>query len=332
MKLYFTLFCCLMLTLAACKKEEKACQISPEVQNIPLNLKIERLETGLFEAENEEEIGEFLESYPGFTQKYLQEDLYPSREALIQSLAKTKSDTLIQELYTETQNQFEDLEEIEKSLENAFKHISYYYPDFEVPKVYTFVSGFTSDLYLDQEMIVIGLDYFLPAEHRFQPPEIPRYIAERYTQEHLVPMIITALSARFIESNLKENTLLAEMIFYGKAYHFAKAMLPCTPERLIIGYSEKEVEACYANEAFIWTHLIENEAIYETNAFEIRKYTGEAPATDIISPDAPGRVGRWMGWNIVDDYRFNNDISLTELMKEKDSQKIFTQSGYKPRQ
>ncbi len=332
MKLNFTLFCCILFVLAACKKKDDPCQPSSEVKNIPLDLKIERLEPALFEAKGKEEIAVFLENHPDFTKKYLQEELYPSREALVNSLAKTKADTLIRELYTEVQNHYGDISEIEQSLELAFKHIKYYYPDFEVPKVYTFVSGFTSDLYLDQDMIVIGLDYFLPADHRFQPPEIPRYIAERYSSAHLVPMIVTALSSRFIESNLKDNTLLAEMIFYGKAYHFAKAMLPCTSERLIIGYSEKEVEACYANESFIWTHLIENEAIYETNSFEIRKYTGEAPSTDVISPDAPGRVGRWIGWNIVDDYRFNNEISLTELMKEKDARKIFTQSGYKPRQ
>lgn len=126
--------------------------------------------------------------------------------------------------------------------------------------------------------------------------------------------------------------MLAEMLFYGKAYHFTKSVLPCVADDFIIGYTTEEVEACFANEEFIWSHFIENDLLYETNPFEIRKYTGEAPATDVISQDAPGRVGRWLGWNIVDDYRFNNDVSLDELMGLDDAEKLFRQSGYKPRQ
>ena len=76
---------------------------------------------------------------------------------------------------------------------------------------------------------------------------------------------------------------------------------------------------------------MENELLYETNPFEIRKYIGEAPFTDAISTKAPGRLGRWLGWNIVDDYQFNQDIPLEMLMAEPDAEKIFRQSGYRPR-
>ncbi|GAB3656104.1 gliding motility lipoprotein GldB [Echinicola sediminis] len=318
--------------LCACKKENSSCVPSEEIINVPVNLEIERLEPLLFEASSKEDIALFIENHPQFTQKYLQEELYPSREALAESLFQVKQDTLMQELYQEASSYFSDIGKIELELESAFKHIKYYYPDFNIPAVYTFVSGFTSDLYLDENMIIISLDYFLPNDHRFQPPEIPDYIAKRYNEEHLVPMIITAISSKYNQTDLRDNTLLAEMVFYGKAYHFTKAMLPCTKEELIIGYHQDELAACYANESFIWTHLIENEAIYETNPFEIRKYTGEAPFTDAISPDAPGRVGRWVGWNIVDAFAEKNSISLTEMMAEKDARKIFMQSAYKPRQ
>lgn len=326
------IFLALLIIIFSCQKENQDCEISEEVQDIQVNLKIERLEDLLFKAQNQEDIDYFLESHPDFSSKYLQEGLYPSREALVSTMADIPKDTLMLELYQEVKAEFSNIREIEKDLELAFKHIKYFYPNFKIPKVYTFVSGFTSDIYLDEEMLVIGLDYFLPNDHRFQPPEMPDYIAKRYDEDHLVPMIITAISSVFNETDLKDNTLLAEMIYYGKAYHFAKSMLPCIPERLIIGYTPEELAACYSNEDFIWTHLIEEEAIYETNPFNIRKYTGEAPSTDVISPDAPGRVGRWVGWNIVDAYSEKNNIGLVELMAEKDAKKIFMQSAYKPHQ
>ncbi|WP_200974998.1 gliding motility lipoprotein GldB [Echinicola sp. 20G] len=322
----------LLILLGACGKSDQSCHVSSEVDSIPVDLKIERLEDLLFEAKNNDAINYFLDGHPDFTNKYLQEELYPSREALVATLSEIPRDSLMAALYQEVKSNFKNIRQLEKDLENSFKHIKYYFPDFKIPKVYTFVSGFTSDLYIDSDMIVIGLDYFLPHNHKFQPPEIPEYMAVRYDKAHLVPMIITAISSRYNETNLKDNTLLAEMIFYGKAYHFTKAMMPCTPEELIIGYTSDELAACYSNEQFIWTHLIEEEAIYETNPFEIRKYTGEAPFTDVISTEAPGRVGRWVGWNIVDAYAERNNVELKTLMEEEDARKIFMQSAYKPRQ
>src|SRR5690606_24062159 len=97
-----------------------------------------------------------------------------------------------------------------------------------------------------------------------------------------------------------------------------------------IGYTSEEIQASYANEELTWAHFIEHESLFETNTFEIRKYTAEAPFTDAISMEAPGRLGRWIGWHIVADYFFNNELSIEELMAERDADLIFRQSGYRP--
>ncbi|MDO9551627.1 gliding motility lipoprotein GldB [Rhodonellum sp.] len=319
------------ILLFSCKKKEEACSLDPEILKENIELKIERLEDQFFQAEKPEDLLFLLEEYPEFTDLYLQAKLYESKEVLATELFAIHQDTLMIELYTEVKKNYEDISDLETELLNAFKYIRYYFPEFKVPKVYTFVSGFSLDLLVHEDIIVIGLDYFLPAAHRFQPPDLPNYITKRYERDYLIPMIVTAISSRFNKTDLKQNTLLSEMIYYGKAFHFTKMMLPCTADDYIIGYSQKEVRACFDNEELIWAHFVENELLFETNPFVIRKYTGEAPATDEISPDAPGRIGRWLGWNIVDDYRFNNSVSLDELMSDTDTDRIFRQSGYKPR-
>jgi len=311
-------------------KEKATCELSDEIMQIPLDIKINRLETKLFESPSKVDIIRMLDNHPEFSRLYLQENLYENREVLEEEMLLMSRDTSLQELYQEVKEQYKDISEIEKELENALKYVRYHFPDFKTPQVYTFVSGFNSDLYVSEEIIVIGLEYFLPADHRFQPPDLPLYITRRYQKEYIVPTILVALSSRFNETDLKDNTLLADMIYYGKAYHFVKSMMPCTPEEYIIGYTSEEIQASYGNEELIWSHFIENELLFETNPFEIRKYTGEAPFTDAISMEAPGRLGRWIGWNIVDDYRFNNSVSIEELMKEQDADLIFRQSGYRP--
>ena len=319
-----------LLLLSACNKQTE-CKLSEEILQVPVDLKIERLDTKLFETDDLDEILWTLEEYPEFTEQYLQEKLYGSREELAKELIMVHQDTAMQELYSEVVKHFPDLTDVEQEIINAFKYIRYHFPDFKIPKVYTMVSGFNSDLYISEDIIVIGLDYFLPEDHRFQPGDLPRYITKRYQKDYIVPTILMAISQRYNATDPQDKTLLAEMIYYGKAYHFVKTMMPCTPDEYIIGYTEEEIADSYANEEFIWSHFIDNELLFETNAFVIRKYTGEAPFTDEISMDAPGRLGRWVGWNIVDDYRFNNSLSINELMEEKDADKIFRQSGYRPR-
>ena len=321
----------IILSAVSCKKKT-SCELSDEILQVPIDVSIKRMEKELFEADSKKEVTRILEQHPEFTQQYLQEKLYKSREELASELVRVNQDTSMQELYREVDEHFYNLSDIEKDVRNAFKYIKYHFPEFKVPKVYTMVSGFSSDLYISEDIVVIGLDYFLPSDHRFQPADLPLYIKKRYQKEYIVPTILVALSSRFNETNLEDNTLLAEMIFYGKAYHFVKAMMPCTSDEFIIGYSQEEIQASYDNEELIWSHFIENELLFETNPFEIRKYTGEAPFTDAISVEAPGRLGRWIGWNIVDDYRFSNSLTINELMKEKDAGKIFRQSAYRPRQ
>lgn len=314
----------------SCGKKETVCELDKDIIRKKPNLEIIRLEDEFFAAKSQMEVNLLLEKYPEFADRFLEKGSYPNQDSLALTLLKANSDSAMQVLYDSVRAEFKDISDIKMELENAFAYIRHYFPDFKTPKVYTFVTGFTSDLLIEDELIVIGLDYFLPADHAFQP-DLPRYIANRYERKYLVPMIVLAISSRYNKVNPEDKTLLSEMIFYGKAYHFVKAIMPCTSDQFIIGYTPSEIQECWENEEFIWSHFVENELLYETNPFEIRKYIGEAPFTDAISTNAPGRLGRWVGWNIVDDYQAQQELELSILMGESDVEKIFRQSGYRPR-
>ncbi len=320
----------LILLAFGCSKKKEDCKLDEAILNQDIDIQLTRLEDDFFAASSAEDFKFLFEKHPEFTSQYLEAGLYSDQDSLINDLLVLHQDSAMRVLYDSVRLEFRDFSQIEKDLENAFKAIKYYFPEFQIPKVYTFVSGFNSDLIITDDLIVIGLDYFLPASHTFQPDQ-PRYLAERYEAPYIVPMIVTAISARFNETDPQNKTLLAEMIYYGKSYHFTKAILPCTSDQYIIGYTPEQIAESFDNEEYIWSHFVENELLYQTNPFEIRKYVGEAPFTDAISTKAPGRLGRWLGWNIVDDYVSQNDVKLPELMAEADADKIFRLSGYRPR-
>jgi len=325
--LFFSL---ISLLTFACGKKETTCTLDEAILDQNINLQITRLEDEFFGAKTADDYKFLMEKHPEFVKEYLQLDLYPNSDSLIAELLIIHQDSTMRTLYDSVKLEFQDFSQIEKDLENAFKAIKFNFPEFQIPKVYTFVSGFNSDLIVTEELIVIGLDYFLPATHAFQPDQ-PRYLADRYEAAYIVPMLITVISSRFNTTNPTDKTLLAEMIYYGKSYYFTKAILPCTSDQYIIGYTTEQIAESFDNEEYIWAHFIENELLYETNPFELRKYVGESPFTDEISTKAPGKIGRWLGWNIVEDYMVNNEASLSDLMGEGDAEKIFRQSGYRPR-
>ncbi len=126
--------------------------------------------------------------------------------------------------------------------------------------------------------------------------------------------------------------MLADMITYGKAYYFAKHMLPCTPDSVIMSYTAEDMEGLRANAGTVWTHFLENDLLFETNHMVKKKYLDERPKTYEIGDKAPGRIGTYVGWDIVRSYmRQNSDITLQELMEESDPQKILNGSNYAPK-
>ena len=124
--------------------------------------------------------------------------------------------------------------------------------------------------------------------------------------------------------------MLAEMIDHGKSYYLLSQLLPCTPNHILIGYTKKEWKDSFDNEVIIWANFIENELLYETNHQMKQKFLGERPNVYEIGEKCPGRIARWLGWQIVNDYVKNTGGSVQELMAEKDASKILRLSKYKP--
>ena len=50
-----------------------------------------------------------------------------------------------------------------------------------------------------------------------------------------------------------------------------------------------------------------------------------------IEQESPGRIGAWIGWQIIRQYiKENPKVELKTLLEDMDGQKIFKDSKYKP--
>jgi gliding motility-associated lipoprotein GldB len=309
------------------------CKDEVDVKNINVNIKITRLEDPLFKIQKPEDLTNFFNNYPLITSRYFDLDSAASKDPeVIGSFYNLFSNKSLFQFYQESKKGFGDVAPVIGELENMYRHVKHYYPEQTVPEAYTLMTGFNVNkpIYVDDKILVISIDFFLGKNASHRPPDY-EYMRERFLKPFIPSFVSMSLSSKYNITDLKDETMLAHMIFFGKQLYFMQKMLPCTHDSLLIMFPGKELEDVEKNKYIFWGHFIQNQLLFETKPFLIEKYVGERPRVIEIGDKCPGRIGRWVGWQIVRKYMEEHpQLSLQDLMKEKDAQKIFRESHYKP--
>lgn len=328
----FSLLLCVFCSffVVSCGTDEEGIE-RPDVSDIQVDVNIQRLEQELFAASSKEDIQQFINQHPSVADFFLGRQQFPQDSMLVNRLYKLINDPSLDTVFQESQKIFPDLQAVEKQYETAFRYIKYYYPEFRTPRVVSMITGFGSDLYVSDSLIIIGLDYYLGDEASFRPVHLPDYIQKRFQPETIAPTSLLLLSNRFNETEMSDRTLLAEMIYFGKAYYFVDFVLPSLADSTMFGYTAEEVAGLNVNRRRVWSHFIENQLLYETRSAVKTKYLDERPKTLEVADEAPGRVATWVGYEIVKAYMKENEgIDLRGLMENKQVRQIFEQANYRP--
>ena len=229
---------------------------------------------------------------------------------------------------------YADIHLLEYDLTEAFRHFLYYYPGSKIPRVYAYISGGDYDFPIQfaDTVLLIGLDNYLGKDFKpYASDGLPNYRILRMNPENILPDCMKVLSNITEPGQLPGNTMLEQMVEAGKRLFFIDAMIPASGDRYKIGYTQSQYDWIIKNEKHVWAAIIENRMLYATDGKLIRAFMADGPFTAEFSKEAPPRLGEWLGWQIVRKYMENQpEVSLQQLMKEKDAQKILTTSGYKP--
>lgn len=316
-----------IMLLVACGQQD--CRDNaPEQQTVSID--VVRTEHDLFSAKSARDVKDYLKKYPELAKYFWHNHQYPNDSVLAARIWKQVKHPSVDTVYQESVAAFEDMTAVERQLEEGIGRLKSIYPEAKTPEVYSAVSVFYNDLFVSDSLIILGLDHFIGREATYAPKDIPQYILQRYDAAHLPAIVMQFISGHYVRSGNK-NTLLSDMIDFGKTYYLTSRLLPCTADSLIMGYTPKNMEDIQANKSIIWANFVENELLYETDHMVKRKFLSERPQIYEISQDCPGRIGAWVGWQIVESYMASNNVAIKALMENTDHHSIFEQSGYKPR-
>jgi len=326
-----------LCVLSSCKRSNR-----PDVSAIPVRVKIERFDKDLFAGKGKDiaQTDALLnKKYGTFYKDYVNRIVGDGKYTGPQILATLYKDQAYTDLNNEAESALTEMTTTEAELTNAFKYIKYYYPSSRTPKFISFVSGFAVQTPIGDEYLGIGLDMFMGKNSKFYKgivESVPGYISRRFAPEYVVPRLTeTFAREELFPERDEDRTLVSKMIHNGKILYFMDQVLPeGLADSLKIGYTTQQLEWCKTYEGNIWGFFLENNLLFDTDYQKMQVYLSEGPFTPGLGDrnESAPKLGVWMGWQMVRKYmQENKDITLQQLMAEKDAQKILTLSKYKPK-
>ena len=316
-KKYFTIVLLLVL-MVSCDKKSK---VEKAVEAIPVALQVDRFDQAFFEAKPNELVNLKAE-YPFF---------FPEGTPDAVWIDKMQNKDW-RALYAEVQKKFPDFNKQTTEIEDLFKHFKYYFPETVMPKIYTVIAEMdyhNKAIYADDKLI-IALELYLGKSHQFYT--FPEYLKQNFEERQMMPDIVSSFAVRKIPPPT-EKTLLANMIYYGKELYMKDIMLPNYTDAEKMGYTPEQITWSQENESYIWRYFIEEDLLFSTDTKLENRFVNMAPFSKFyleIDNESPGRIGQWIGWQIVRSFMENNEVSLQEMLK-MDAKQIFERSKYKPK-
>lgn len=304
--------------------------------NDSLSVNIQRLDIDLYdylqnpntqkEIELKKKYGDLLEAFGAVTINNSDVD----STSFFETLKTYFQNPTLNAIYTEELSKFKDLTPYTEELSSANQHIYKLLDNKKLPPLAIHVSGF-------KENIIIIKDYISVSGDKYLGTDFPIYenFFENYQRYPMQSKMITHdilkawLMSEYKASNERKN-LLAEMIYQGKILYALEQLLPEWSEADILVYTAEQQKWSNDHAKEIWNKTINNNYLFSNDYLVIQKYMNEAPYTATISSESPGRLGEWLGLQIIKNYAENTGADLKSIFIETNNQQILKDAKYNP--
>jgi len=307
----------LCMLVFSCKEVDKT---EEEIAKVNVELRVSRFD--------KEFAGATAKDLPNLRTKYPY--LFPAPDSV---WVQKMKDTLQIELMQEVGETFKDFAPETLALEGFYRHVKYYFPSYDLPRVITVTNDvdYENRVIMADSLLIIGLDNYLGQDHKFYGG-IQKYISEGMDKKYLLSDIASAFANKAVPKP-RDRTFLAQIIYYGKVLYLKDMLLPNASDATKIAYSEEDILWAMANEEPIWRNFIEQEYLYSTDKTLSQRFLDVAPFSKFgleLDLESPGRIGRYIGWQIVKSFVEHNKLTLVQLMPVN-AEEIFKKSNYKPK-
>jgi hypothetical protein len=334
MNYQFRLFIALTLVMLSCTPDK----LDVDVSAVQFEVEFDRFEQDMFNVKTPQEmygVYKELKTKGGPLFDFYLNDMLGfkrvSADSLNAYLFAFTQDTLMRDLKNDMDARFQDFESVEAQFIDAFKHLKFHLPNALLPEqVITYNGAFNYGVVSTDTQMGLGLDMYIgPDNRKLKLAGFPVYMTEKMQPQYLiVDAAHSWLVTNIFLADRGEN-FLEDLIYFGKLRYAIRAMLPEKSRADIMRYSEEEYEFALASEYSIWQYLVSKEWIYTTDMKVKLRFFEPAPTTVGVD-GSPGRLGQFIGWQMVEAYMEKHPaVTLKELLEEENNTQIL--KAYKPK-
>lgn len=336
-----------LLSLCSCSGDKSI----PDVSHIPVKLEVLRFEQDFFSLDTNniaEGLSQLQQKYPIFLPDFAEHILgLPLTDVEGPAGAAIKMFLRDYRLVKDTATRlFSNFIAIEDEVKSGLQFAKFYFPDYPLPeKLITFIGpldaifetglGKTGDV-ITSNALAVGLQLHLGKNASlYQSPVaqslFPQYVSRKFEPAYIAVNCMKNIIDDIYPPQTSNSTLLDLTVDKGKRLYLLDKLLPRVDDTLKIGYTAQQLEGCYANEGLIWSFLIQNNLLYNSDPRRIQSYVEEGPVTQELGEGSPGNISLFIGWQIIKKYvEMHPAVSIAELM-QLDAKQLLQDSKYKPR-
>ena len=332
----------LLVLFFSCKSNNGA----PDVSDIKMDVTVRRFEKDFFAMDTlrlQASLQAVEKKYPAFLPVYFKY-FAPVKDIAQQQNIGFDSALLqyyraIKPLADEAGKKFSSLDNVKADLDNNLRYVKHYFPSFRQPAVLTSVESLNpenpAEIYgttYYNDTLVISLQMFLGKDYpAYDPSQYPDYLRRRFEPQYIVPNCLRAVASDLYADSTEGASLIGQMIEKGKQWWLMKKFLPGVPDSLITGYTAQQTTDLQREEGAVWGVITKNENIFSIDQTTVQTYIGEAPFTQTLPQGAPGNIGPWIGWRILNKFEQDHPKMSVQQILHTTAKKIFEEAKYRPK-
>ncbi len=192
------------------------------------------------------------------------------------------------------------------------------------------VSPYRQSIYINDRYVFIALNHYLGVDYEgysaFDSYQLmtknPKYLP--YDVAEAIVM------TKYPYKRGADDKVLNVLLYHGAVIAAVMELVPNSSLTEALGYDGERMEWLACNESEVWNALVSRQLLYSSSLIDADRLVRPSPSTSLLHVQCPGRVGRYIGYRIVEQYINNEDVPIRRLLSREfygDSHSL-VKSGY----
>lgn len=251
--------------------------------------------------------------------------------ASIDSLSNTAAFAMFE---PEVEKVFSSTANLEKALGVLDRNMRQQLPSLPSYSYYGIVSPYRQQVIMVDSVVFVALNHYLGNNHEAYS-NMPEYMRATKNASYIPLDIAEAIvSVEFPYQPADNATAIQYMIYEGTLLKAVSDLTGETDIAKLLGWTSAQLSDVQAKEGEIWRKMASDNIIYTTDMPLAQRLCAPSPTGQPVSADLPGRLGRYIGYRIVESrLAANPDTPVAQLLSPGfyNDPSTLINSGYSPK-